>query len=86
MALVILRSRLKEELRKRNELKDATNSKTKEWNGGSQIHSYIFDPYKIIKDLCTDFEMGNVQPIIDDGEQDGFIKTYLMSEKEAEAK
>jgi peptide chain release factor 2 len=55
-----------------------------EW--GSQIHSYIFDPYKIIKDLRTDFEMGNVQPIIDDGEQDGFIKTYLMSEKEAEAK
>ena len=35
----------------------------------------------MIKDHRTDFEVGNVQPVMD-GELDGFIKAYLMSEKE----
>jgi peptide chain release factor 2 len=85
LAMQMLRSRLyEEELRKRNELKDATNSKKKKIEWGSQIRSYVFHPYKMIKDHRTDFEVGNVQPVMD-GELDGFIKAYLMSEKEAEA-
>lgn len=83
-AMTMLKSRLyEEELRKRNELKDAVNSKKKKIEWGSQIRSYVFHPYKMIKDHRTDFEVGNVQPVMD-GDLDGFIKAYLMSEKENE--
>jgi peptide chain release factor 2 len=81
-ALKMLKSRLyEEELRKREELKNATNSTKKKIEWGSQIRSYVFHPYKMIKDHRTDYEVGNVQPVMD-GELDGFIKAYLMSEKE----
>ena len=81
-ALKMLKSRLyEEELRKREALKNATNSTKKKIEWGSQIRSYVFHPYKMIKDHRTDFEVGNVQPVMD-GELDGFIKAYLMSEKE----
>jgi len=81
-AMEMLKSRLFElELRKRNEAKDAVNSTKKKIEWGSQIRSYVFHPYKMIKDHRTDYETGNVQPVMD-GELDGFIKAYLMSEKE----
>lgn len=83
-AMTMLKSRLyEEELRKRNEAKDAANSKKKKIEWGSQIRSYVFHPYKMIKDHRTDYETGNVQPVMD-GELDGFIKAFLMSEKEAD--
>ena len=83
-AMQLLKSRLYEiELQKRNALKDAANSAKKKIEWGSQIRSYVFHPYKMIKDHRTDYEVGNVQPVMD-GELDGFIKAYLMSEKEAE--
>lgn len=82
-ALTMLKSRLyEEELRKREELKNAANSSKKKIEWGSQIRSYVFHPYKMIKDHRTDYEVGNVQPVMD-GEIDDFIKAYLMSEKEA---
>ncbi|MEO7446007.1 MAG: peptide chain release factor 2 [Ferruginibacter sp.] len=82
LAMQMLRSRLYEiELQKRNELRDENNSKKKKIEWGSQIRSYVFHPYKMIKDHRTDFEVGNVGPVMD-GELDGFIKAYLMSEKE----
>ncbi len=78
-ALKMLKSRLyEEELRKREEAKNATNSTKKKIEWGSQIRSYVFHPYKMIKDHRTDFEVGNVQPVMD-GELDGFIKAYLMN-------
>jgi peptide chain release factor 2 len=81
-AMEMLRSRLYElELRKRNEAKDAVNSSKKKIEWGSQIRSYVFHPYKMIKDHRTDYEVGNVGPVMD-GDLDGFIKAYLMSEKE----
>ncbi len=81
-ALKMLKSRLyEEELRKREEMKNATNSTKKKIEWGSQIRSYVFHPYKMIKDHRTDYEVGNVQPVMD-GELDGFIKAYLMNEKE----
>jgi len=84
IAMQMLKSRLyEEELRKRQAVKDATNSKKKKIEWGSQIRSYVFHPYKMIKDHRTDFETGNVQPVMD-GELDGFIKAYLMMEKETE--
>jgi len=83
-AMTMLKSRLyEEELRKRNELRDATNAGKKKIEWGSQIRSYVFHPYKMIKDHRTDFEVGNVQPVMD-GELDGFIKAYLMQAKETD--
>lgn len=43
---------------------------------GSQIRSYIFCPYTLVKDHRTNFEVGNVQGVMD-GDLDGFIETYL---------
>lgn len=81
-ALKMLKSRLyEEEIRRREELKNAANANKKKIEWGSQIRSYVFHPYKMIKDHRTDFEVGNVQPVMD-GELDGFIKAYLMMEKE----
>ena len=81
-AMQMLKSRLyEEELRKREELKNAANANKKKIEWGSQIRSYVFHPYKMIKDHRTDFEVGNVQPVMD-GELDGFIKAYLMMQKE----
>jgi peptide chain release factor 2 len=80
MAMQMLKSRLyEEELRRREALKNATNASKKKIEWGSQIRSYVFHPYKMIKDHRTDFEVGNVQPVMD-GELDGFIKAYLMME------
>ena len=85
IAMQMLRSRLyEEELRKRQAIKDATNSTKKKIEWGSQIRSYVFHPYKMIKDHRTEYETGNVQPVMD-GELDGFIKAYLMSEKEIQS-
>jgi len=81
-AMTMLKSRLyEEEMRKREAVKNAANSSKKKIEWGSQIRSYVFHPYKMIKDHRTDYEVGNVQPVMD-GELDGFIKAYLMLEKE----
>ena len=45
-----------------------------EW--GSQIRSYVFMPYQLVKDLRTDYETGNIQNVMD-GDLDGFINAYL---------
>jgi peptide chain release factor 2 len=46
-----------------------------EW--GSQIRSYVLHPYKMIKDLRTNHETGNVQAVLD-GDLNPFIKSFLM--------
>ena len=80
-AMTMLKSRLYEdEMRKRQATIDATNAGKKKIEWGSQIRSYVFHPYKMIKDHRTDYEVGNVGPVMD-GELDGFIKAYLMYEK-----
>lgn len=83
-AMQMLKSRLyEEELRKREELKNTANANKKKIEWGSQIRSYVFHPYKMIKDHRTDYEVGNVGPVMD-GELDGFIKAYLMMIKDDE--
>jgi len=47
-------------------------------NFGSQIRSYVFHPYKMVKDHRTGFEMGNVDAVMD-GDLDGFVEAYLKS-------
>ncbi len=49
-------------------------------NFGSQIRSYVFHPYKMVKDHRTGFESGNVDAVMD-GELDGFIESYLRNMK-----
>ncbi|CAN5162061.1 peptide chain release factor 2 [soil metagenome] len=81
-SMTMLKSRLyEEETRKRQAVIDATNAGKKKIEWGSQIRSYVFHPYKMIKDHRTDYEVGNVGPVMD-GDLEGFIKAYLMMEKE----
>ena len=47
---------------------------------GSQIRSYVFCPYTLVKDHRTNYEVGNVQGVMD-GDLDGFIESYLKSLK-----
>ena len=46
---------------------------------GNQIRSYVFCPYTLVKDHRTNYEIGNVQAVMD-GEIDGFIESYLKLE------
>lgn len=77
-AMKMLKSQLYElELRKRNEAKAATEAGKKKIEWGSQIRSYVFHPYKMVKDLRTDCETSNVQAVMD-GELHEFMKAFLM--------
>ena len=77
-AMKILRARLYElEREKQREKLDELNSTKKEIGWGSQIRSYVLHPYRMIKDHRTDFETGNVDPVLD-GDLSEFIKSYLI--------
>lgn len=77
-AMQMLRSQLYEiEIRKRNEAKDAIEAGKKKIEWGSQIRSYVLHPYKLVKDVRTDFETSNAQAVLD-GDLHGFVKAYLM--------
>ena len=52
---------------------------------GSQIRSYVFMPYTMVKDHRTDFETGNIGAVMD-GDLDGFINAYLKSNSKGEQK
>lgn len=77
-ALRLLKSQLYElELRKRREKVAEIESNKKKIEWGSQIRSYVLQPYKLVKDNRTGFESSNAQAVLD-GDIDGFIKAYLM--------
>jgi peptide chain release factor 2 len=77
-AIRLLKSQLYEmELRKRHEKTAEIESQKKKIEWGSQIRSYVLQPYKMVKDVRTGYETGNVNAVLD-GELDGFIKAYLM--------
>jgi peptide chain release factor 2 len=77
-ALRILKSQLYElELRKRMDEQAKIEGEKKRIEWGSQIRSYVLQPYKMVKDLRTGHETGNVQAVLD-GELNPFIKSYLM--------
>lgn len=77
-AMKILRSQLYElELRKLRDEQAKIEGEKKKIEWGSQIRSYVLHPYKMVKDLRTGHETGNVQAVLD-GELNGFIKSFLM--------
>ncbi len=77
-AMRILKSHLYElELRKQMEEKNKIEGEKKKIEWGSQIRSYVLHPYKMVKDLRTNYETGNVQAVLD-GDLGAFIKAYLM--------
>jgi len=77
-AMRILKSHLYEmELRKKREKQAEIEGNKMKIEWGSQIRNYVLHPYKLVKDLRTNYETGNVQAVLD-GELDGFIKEYLM--------
>lgn len=77
-ALRMLKSQLYEiELRKKREKIAEIESGKKRIEWGSQIRNYVMHPYKMVKDLRTNYETSNVQAVMD-GELNEFIKAYLM--------
>ncbi len=77
-ALKMLKSRLYQLRKEEEEAKrDAINSTKKKIEWGSQIRSYVFHPYNMVKDHRTDVETSNTQAVMD-GDIDEFIKAYLL--------
>lgn len=77
-ALKLLKSRLYElEIKKRNEERDKIEASKMKIEWGAQIRNYVMHPYKMVKDLRTNYETSNVQAVMD-GDLNDFIKAYLM--------
>ena len=77
-ALKMLKSQLYEiELRKKQEARDEIESSKMKIEWGSQIRNYVMHPYKLVKDVRTGEETGNVDAVMD-GYIDRFLKAYLM--------
>lgn len=78
MAMKVLKARLYEvEEEKRQAELDELHSTKKEISWGSQIRSYVLQPYRLIKDHRTNYEVGNVDAVLD-GDLDGFINAFLI--------
>jgi len=79
MAMKMLKARLYEaELKEREKEMDKLHAVKKQIAWGSQIRSYILQPYQLVKDHRTDLEIGNVGAVLD-GDINRFIEAYLMS-------
>jgi peptide chain release factor 2 len=79
VAMKVLRSRLYELRKKEQEEKlGKLVSEKKDIAWGSQIRSYVFQPYQMVKDHRTGVEVGNVTAVMD-GDIDAFIDAYLIS-------
>jgi len=78
-AMQLLKSQLYElEYRARMEARDEIEANKKKIEWGSQIRNYVMHPYKLVKDVRTGFETGNVDAVMD-GDINKFLKAYLMT-------
>jgi len=81
MAMKMLRSKLYDlEMQKRREESDKLDETKLDISFGSQIRSYVLQPYRLIKDHRTKFEVGDVDRVLD-GDLGPFIRSYLMAKK-----
>ena len=79
VAMKILRARLYEiEMEKQEEERARLKGKHVDAGWGNQIRSYVLHPYHMVKDLRTDYEVGNTGAVLD-GRIDDFIEAYLRS-------
>jgi peptide chain release factor 2 len=79
MALKMLKAKLYEiETQKREEQAAQYQANKSQIAWGSQIRSYVLAPYRLVKDLRTSHEVGNVDAVLD-GSLDGFIEAYLLA-------
>lgn len=79
-AMKILKARLYElEMRKRLAERDKAEAQKMEASFGSQIRNYVMAPYRLVKDLRTGLEVGNVDAVLD-GDIQPFIEAYLLKE------
>jgi peptide chain release factor 2 len=77
-AIKMLKSQLYQRRKEEEDARlSAINSTKKKIEWGSQIRSYVFHPYNMVKDHRTDIETSNVQAVMD-GDLDAFIRGYLM--------
>lgn len=77
LAMKVLKSRLYEYYKQIQDAKNAENSAEKREIGwGNQIRSYVFQPYRMVKDLRSRHETANIQAVMD-GDLDPFIESYL---------
>ena len=78
MAMKILKARMYEqEMEKKKEEMDTLYKSKKDIAWGSQIRSYVLQPYRLAKDHRTNFESGNVDAVLD-GDLDKFMEAYLL--------
>lgn len=76
-AMNMLKSKLYQlELEKKKEKQKELEGEKKDISWGSQIRSYVFQPYQLVKDLRTGFETGNIEAVMDGGIDD-FIESFL---------
>ena len=81
MAMKMLRSKLYDmEMQKRRDETDRLDESKLDISFGSQIRSYVMQPYRLIKDHRTKFSVGDVERVLD-GDLDGFIRAYLLAKK-----
>jgi peptide chain release factor 2 len=81
MAMKMLAAQLyEEEKKKQDEQQQSLLGEKKEIGWGSQIRSYVLQPYRLVKDHRTEHEIGNVDAVLD-GAIDPFIKAYLLWDK-----
>ena len=81
LAMKMLRSRLYDlEIQKRQAETDKLDETKRDISFGSQIRSYVMQPYRMIKDHRTKFEVGDVDRVLD-GDLDPFMRSYLMAKK-----
>jgi peptide chain release factor 2 len=79
LAMKVLRARLYSlEKRKQAEKKQELQDSQKDIAWGSQIRSYVMQPYRLIKDHRTKHEEGNVDAVLD-GDLDAFVEAYLLN-------
>ena len=79
-AMQMLKSQLYEiELKKQLEARENIEAGKMKIEFGSQIRNYVMHPYKLVKDVRTGFETGNVDAVMN-GDIDGFIKAFLMQQ------
>jgi peptide chain release factor 2 len=79
MALKMLKAKLYEqEIQRREEANAAYQASKSQIAWGSQIRSYVLAPYRLVKDLRTSHETGNVDAVLD-GDLDPFIEAYLLA-------